>query len=87
MNLGGLGPLVVNIIVNYCCARVLLYAKMLKETETEETRLFCHIVIIGGISIRGGGAGPIGLPGYAFDTERIISRVLSKIFLFLANSE
>ena len=33
-------------IVNYCCTRVLLYAKMLKETENEETRFFlsnfCH---------------------------------------------
>ena len=25
------------LFVNYCCTRVLLYAKMLKETETEET--------------------------------------------------
>ena len=33
----------------------MLYAKMLKETETEETRLFCHILIIGSISIGGGG--------------------------------
>ena len=24
-------------IVNYCCTRVLMYAKMLKETENEET--------------------------------------------------
>ena len=32
---------------------------MLKETETEETMLFCRIFIIGGISIGGGG------PGYA----------------------
>ena len=33
-------------IVNYYCTRVLLYAKMLKETENEETRCFlsnfCH---------------------------------------------
>ena len=27
-------------IVNYYCTRVLLYAKMLKETETEETIVF-----------------------------------------------
>ena len=40
LNLGGRGPLVVNIIVNYCCTRVLLYAKMLKEAETEETIVF-----------------------------------------------
>ena len=38
-------------IVNYCCTRVLLYAKMLKETENEETRFFCQTFIIGGISI------------------------------------
>ena len=36
MNWWGRGPSI-NIIVNYCGARVLLYAKMLKETETEET--------------------------------------------------
>ena len=38
-------------IVNYCCTRVLLFAKMLKETENEETRLFCQICVIGGILI------------------------------------
>ena len=31
--------------------RVLLYAKMLKETENEETRLFWQIFAIGGILI------------------------------------
>ena len=40
-------------IVNYCCTRELLYAKMLKETENEETGLFCQIFVIGGISIEG----------------------------------
>ena len=36
---------------------------MLKETETEETRLRCHIFIIAGISIGGGGGlGPLGTP-------------------------
>ena len=45
--------LVVNIIVNYYCTRVLLYEKMLKETKTEKTRLFCHILIIGGIPMVG----------------------------------
>ena len=34
---------------DYCCMRVLLYAKMLNETENEETRLFCQIFVIGGI--------------------------------------
>ena len=46
---------------NYCFIRVLLYAKMLKETETEKHRLFCHISIIGVISI-GVGAVPPGPP-------------------------
>ena len=54
------GLLVLNIIRDYCSTRVLLYAKMLKETKNEETRLFCHIFIIGGISI-GWGKGT-GLP-------------------------
>ena len=41
---------------------------MLKETENEKTRLFCHIFIIGGISIWGesGLPGPPA-PGYAYD--------------------
>ena len=30
---------------------------MLKETKNEETRLFCLVFIIGGISIEGGGTG------------------------------
>ena len=34
---GGLGPLVVNIIVYYCCTRVCYTLKQLEETETEET--------------------------------------------------
>ena len=54
IELRGLGPMVVNIIGNCCCTRVLLYAKILKETETEETRLCGQICIIGGISIGGG---------------------------------
>ena len=41
-----------------------IIVKMLKETDTEETiRLFCHIFIIGGISIGGReGAGPLAAP-------------------------
>ena len=30
----------INIIVNYCCTRALLHAKILKETETEKTIVF-----------------------------------------------
>ena len=42
---------------------------MLKETETEETIVFCHIFIIGSISI-GGGPGPLGpSSGYAYGAE------------------
>ena len=39
---------------------------MLKETETEETRLFCDICIISGVLI-GRGAAPLALSGYAYD--------------------
>ena len=37
---------------------------MLKETENQETRLFCHIFIIGGISIEGdpGSLIPLAMP-------------------------
>ena len=38
-------------IFDYCCMHVLLYAKMQKETENEETRLFCQIFVIGGILV------------------------------------
>ena len=50
-------------IFDYCCMRVrrvLLYAKMLKEAENKETRLFCQIFVIGGIFIEG--EGPPGPP-------------------------
>ena len=30
----------ISIIVDYCCTCVLLYAKMLKENETEEAKVF-----------------------------------------------
>ena len=40
-------------IVNCCCTRVRLYTKMLNETENEETRRFCQIFVIDGISIEG----------------------------------
>ena len=55
----------VNNIVNYCGARILFHTKMLKETEAKETRLFCYIFIIGGISI---GKSPPP-PGYVYASE------------------
>ena len=52
-------------IANYCCTRVLLYDKMLKETENEETRLFCQTFVISGVSIvraRAPWAIPLAMP-------------------------
>ena len=37
IELRGPVPIFVNIVGHYCCTRVLLHAKKLKETETEET--------------------------------------------------
>ena len=41
---------------------------MLKETETEETRLFCHLLSLVAFRL-GGRSTPLGLPapGYAYD--------------------
>ena len=36
--------MVVNIIGNYCCTHVLLHAKMLNKTETEELIDFLSLV-------------------------------------------
>ena len=64
----------INIIVNYCCTRVLLYAKMLTETETEETIVF-FVTFLSLVAFQvggGGGPGPLGnevrvaTPGYAY---------------------
>ena len=50
--------------------RVLLYAEKLKEIENEETRLFCHIFFIDGISIGGEGADHwTPSPGYAYNCK------------------
>ena len=42
---------------------------MLKETENEETRLFCQSFVIGVISIEGARAPWATPPGYAYDFE------------------
>ena len=60
-----------NIIVNYCCTRVLLYAKMLKETETKETIVFfVTLFFIGSISF-GRGGGPQAPAGYAYVMTKV----------------
>ena len=48
--------------------RVLLYAKMLKETKTEETTVFfvTFFYFLSLIAFQLGGAGPLVPPGYAY---------------------
>ena len=49
----------INIIVNYCCMRVLLYAKLLlKDTETEETTVV-FVTFLSSVAFQLGG-GPSG---------------------------
>ena len=85
LKLKGPGPLVVNIIVNYCSTQ-----KMLKNTKTDETIVFfCHIFIIGSIPI---GRGPLGPPsGYAYALwcrARVVTSMRSKInFATTVNSK
>ena len=47
---------------------------MLKESETEEARCFCHLFLIGEISIGGGGAGPCFPPGYTYGALAMVAR-------------
>ena len=63
--------------------QLLLYAKMLKETENEETRLFCHIFIIGGISIGGDPdhLSPCGGSHRGIGLSGVVSPNYVKIFL------
>ena len=52
-------------IVNYCGTRLLLYAKMLKETEIKKHRLFVTFLSL--VSFQFGGNGPPAPPfGYAY---------------------
>ena len=55
----GARALWINIIIDYCCTRVLLYAKMLKETE--ETIVF-FVTFLSLVAFQLGGAGPLGPP-------------------------
>ena len=51
--------MVVTIIVNYCFKRLLLYAKMLKETKTKETTcFFVTFLSLVAFQLRGG-PGPL----------------------------
>ena len=56
----------INIVVNYCCTRVLLYAKMLKETKAEKTIVF-FVTFLSLVAFQLGGEGSMGSPsGYAY---------------------
>ena len=61
---------------------------LIAETEIEETRLFWHIYIIGGISI--GGVSPLGLsPGWAYEKHNWIftlKRTLLQTFWWLKHT-
>ena len=49
--------------------------KMLKETESEETKLFCPIFIFGGISIGGDPGSLSPYPGYAYVPSTVHLRI------------
>ena len=56
-----MGPLVVNIIVNYCCTRICCKQKMLKETEAEETIVF-FVTFLTLVAFQLLGGGSLGYP-------------------------
>ena len=70
MKLRGPSPWI-NIIVNYCCTRVLLYAKMPKETETEETIVF-FVTFLSLVAFQFGELEPPGPSGYAYGSYYIL---------------
>ena len=51
-------------IANFWLRAWLLYAKIIKEAETEKTKLVCHIFIISSISIGGGREGRASWPSW-----------------------
>ena len=57
------------IIVNNGSSSVLLYEKILKEAETEETRLFVTFLSLLAFGLGGPGP-PRPPPGYAYDLKR-----------------
>ena len=62
-------------IVLYCCTLVLLYAKMLKDTETEETVCF-EVTFLSLVAFRLGGLAP---PGYAYSLGDNFNGYFSKV--------
>ena len=90
-----MGPealILVNIIGNYCCTGVVLYAKMHTKTKNGETRLFCQMFFIDDISIKGGGGGLLVsfLPGNAYDLTSmlfVILRFCALLCLFACQSD
>ena len=72
----------INIVVNYCCMRVLLYAKMLKEAKTEETIVF-FVTFLSLVAFQLGGARVPSLatpmvdrmPTAEMETGRVAGRV------------
>ena len=62
--------MVVNIIVNYCFTRTLLYAKMLKEIETEEALGF-FVIFLSLVAFQWGGGLPAS-PCYADGWKGIV---------------
>ena len=58
--------LLITVVRVYCCTRVLLYPKMLKETENEETSFFGKFLSLMAFQLRGPEhSGPP--PGFAYD--------------------
>ena len=63
ISLRGLGILVVNLIAKYCYTHVLLYVKMLKETETEETiPVHFFVAFLSLVSFQLEGTSPLATP-------------------------
>ena len=61
-----MGPLVINISVNYCGTNVLLHAKMLKETE-ESNDVFVTFLSLVAFQFGGGERASWELPGYVYE--------------------
>ena len=76
----GPGLLVVNIIGNCCCTRVLLYAKMLKETENETHKFFVTFLSLVEFLLGWGRAPCLPSAGH---TPMIVNSMLFVILIFV----